>query len=88
MLSEDKQLTLVDDNGEETVCEILFTHEANGKKYVVFEVLDSEEVTAAIYTPDVDDESEGVFSDIETDEEWDMLEQVLEKFYDDLEEEA
>ncbi len=85
MFDEDKRLTLVDDNGEETICEILFTHEANGKKYVVFEVLDSEEVTAAVYTPDEANESEGAFSDIETDEEWDMLEKVLEKFYDDLE---
>lgn len=84
MFENDKQLTLVDADGKETMCEILFTHEANNKKYVVFEVLDTEEVTAAVYVPR-DDESEGDFLDIETDAEWDMLEKLLENYYNDLE---
>ncbi|QWB96548.1 DUF1292 domain-containing protein [Mycoplasmatota bacterium] len=88
MLEEDKKLTLVGDNGEETVCEILFTHHANGKKYVVFEMLDSEEITAAVYAPQENDESEGTFLDIETDAEWDMLEKLLDQYFEDLEEKA
>lgn len=83
MFENDKQLTLVDADGKETMCEILFTHEANDKNYVVFEVLDTEEVTAAVYVPR-EDESEGDFLDIETDEEWDMLEKLLENYYNDL----
>jgi len=87
MIENEKQLTLVDADGKETVCEILFTHEADGKKYVVFELLDTEEVTAAIYVPR-EDESEGDFLDIETDEEWDMLEKLLENYFNNLEEQA
>ncbi len=85
MLEDDNKLTLVGDDGEETVCEILFTHEANGKKYVVFEILDTEEVTAAVYSPDNQDQSEGEFLDIETDEEWEMLDELLDKYYEELE---
>ena len=85
MLEDDNKLTLVGENGEETVCEILFTHEANGKKYVVFEILDTEEVTAAVYSPDKEDQSEGEFLDIETDEEWEMLDELLDKYYEELE---
>lgn len=86
MFEDDNKLTLIGDNGEETMCEILFTHEANGKKYVVFEILDTEEVTAAVYSPDNEDQSEGAFSDIETDEEWEMLDKLLDQFYDEQEE--
>ena len=81
---EDNQLTIIDENGNERVCEILFTHKANGKNYVVFEFLDTEEISAAIYTPEEDSE-EGFLSDIETDEEWDMLDELLDSFYDSLE---
>ncbi len=85
MFEDDNKLTLVGDNGEETICEILFTHEANGKRYVVFEIIETEEVTAAVYSPDNEDASEGAFSDIETDEEWEMLEKLLDQYYEDLE---
>ncbi|MFA6800644.1 MAG: DUF1292 domain-containing protein [Acholeplasmataceae bacterium] len=85
MFEDDNKLTLVGEDGTETVCDILFTHEHNGKKYVVFEIIENEEVTAAIYTPNNDDQSEGEFSDIETDEEWDMLEKILDQYYEDLE---
>ena len=66
-------------------CEILFTHKENDKNYVVFEFLDSGEISGAIYTPEENSE-EGYLSDIETDEEWDMLDKLLDKFYDELEE--
>ncbi len=85
MFEDDNKLTLVGDNGEETICEILFTHEANGKNYVVFEIVETEEVTAAIYSPDQEDGSEGAFADIETEEEWEMLEKLLDQYYEDLE---
>jgi uncharacterized protein YrzB (UPF0473 family) len=83
MLKED-QMVVTNANGDEAVCDILFTHEANGKNYVVFEFVDTKEVSAAIYIPGETDD-EGTFADIETDEEWDMLDQVLQAYYDELE---
>ncbi|MCD4826451.1 MAG: DUF1292 domain-containing protein [Acholeplasmataceae bacterium] len=82
---DDNKLTLVGEDGNETVCEIILTHEHQGKKYVIFEFMDSKEISAAQYVPDTKDESEGTFLDIETDEEWEMLDEVLEKFFDELE---
>lgn len=80
---KDDQMVVTNANGDEAVCDILFTHEANGKNYVVFEFVDTHEVSAAIYTPGAT-EDEGTFSDIETDAEWDMLDQVLQAYYDEL----
>lgn len=80
---KDNQIVVTDEQGTETVCEILFTHEANGKNYVVFEFPEDGEVSAAVYTPSDTDE-EGTFSDIETDEEWELLDKVLQAYYDDL----
>ena len=81
---QDNQMIVTDQDGNESVCEILFTHEHEGKNYVVFEFVDTHEVSAAIYTPGATDD-EGTFSDIETDAEWDMLDQVLQAYYDELE---
>lgn len=83
---KDDQMVVTNQNGDEAVCDILFTHEANGKNYVVFEFVDSHEVSAAVYVPGATDD-EGSFADIETDEEWDMLDQVLQAYYDELEDE-
>lgn len=81
----ENQITLVSDDGIEELAEILFTHEVEGVNYVVFEVLESGEVSAAIYIEGEDGEGELV--DIETDEEWAMLDELVEEYYDALEEE-
>ncbi|PKK92699.1 MAG: hypothetical protein CVV61_08390 [Tenericutes bacterium HGW-Tenericutes-6] len=83
---EENQMIVTNADGDESVCEILFTHEHNGKNYVVFEFLDSHEVSAAVYVAD-ENEEEGSFSDIETDEEWDMLDKVLQAYFDSEEDE-
>ncbi len=83
---EENQMVVTNAEGDESVCEILFTHEHNGKNYVVFEFLDSHEVSAAVYIADENAE-EGSFSDIETDEEWDMLDKVLKAYFDSEEDE-
>jgi uncharacterized protein YrzB (UPF0473 family) len=83
---DDNKLILVGEDGNETECEIILTHEHKGKRYVIFEFIDSEEISAAQYVPDEKDEAEGTFLDIETDEEWEMLDEVLEKFFDEIEE--
>lgn len=80
---EDKQITIIQDD-EEVLADILFTHlnEETEKQYVVFQVVGSDEVSAARY---VQTSSEGgYFEDIETDEEWDELEEILEQYYDSL----
>jgi len=83
MIRED-QMVVTNENGEEAVCDILFTHENKGKNYVVFEFVESGEVSAAVYVPG-ETEEEGTFLDIETDEEWEMLDKALQDFYDQLE---
>ena len=83
---KDNQLIITNPEGEESVCEIILTHEHNGKNYVIFEFLDSHEVSAAVYTPDTEGD-EGFLSDIETDEEWDMLDEVLDQYFSQLENE-
>ena len=83
---EENQMIVTNAEGEESVCEILFTHEHEGKNYVVFEFLDSHEVSAALCVAG-ETEDEGSFSDIETDEEWDMLDKVLQAYFDNLESE-
>ena len=82
---EDKYITIIQEDGER-VAEIILTyfHEETNKKYVVFEFIDTKEVSAAIYVEE--NEYEGNFLDIETDEEWDMLDEILEDYYDSLEE--
>lgn len=82
---QDNQMIVTDQDGNESVCEILFTHEHEGKNYVVFEFVDTHEVSAARYIAG-ETEDEGAFEDIETEEEWDMLDKVLQAYYDDIEE--
>ena len=60
-------------------------HEKNDVKYVVFEFLDTNEISAAIYTPE-ENFDEGFLSDIETDEEWEMIDGLLESYYEESEE--
>ncbi|MBU1093834.1 MAG: DUF1292 domain-containing protein [Firmicutes bacterium] len=78
---EENQMIVTNAEGDESVCEILFTHEHGGKNYVVFEFVDSHEVSAAVYVVGKT-EDEGTFLDIETDEEWDMLDKVLQAYFD------
>lgn len=81
MLKEN-QMVVTSPDGTESVCEIIFTHEHNGKNYVVFEFVDTHEISAAVFEQGATEE-EGTFSDIETDAEWDMLDKVLQAYYDD-----
>lgn len=82
---DDRYITIVSDNEEETLAEVLFTHvnEETLKQYVVFRVVDSDEISAAIYVET--NKEGGYFEDIETDEEWDYLEELLDHYFDSLE---
>jgi len=82
---ENNQITIIHDD-EEILADILFTHinEETLKQYVVFQVVGSEEVSAARYIQTSKDG--GHFEDIETDEEWEELENILEEYFDSLDE--
>ena len=82
------QLTVIDAEGNEKLCQILFTLDSEefNKKYVVFYPIeavnddDSEQISlmAAIYTEGED--GNGELSEIESDEEWKMIEDAVEDY--------
>lgn len=86
---KDNQLIIIDDEGNEIVCEIIFTFdsEATGKKYVIFQAVDDEsgEVGAASYIEK--DNGEGELEPIETEEEWELIQDALNDFLDQEENE-
>lgn len=81
---EDNSLYLIDDKGEEIRMEIILTFDdpETGKQYVVFnEPGNEEDVFAMIF------DLEGNLFPIETDKEWEMVEEVLATFEEENEEE-
>ena len=82
------QLTIIDAEGNERLCQILFTLESEefGKKYVIFypiEQLEGEDdeqiqLMAASFTEGED--GVGELSEIETDEEWAFIEAAVNDF--------
>lgn len=81
---EDNKLTIIYD-GEEVMADILFTHysEVTEKNYVVFQFSDRDEISAAVFVET--EGGEGYFEDVQTDEEWELLDELLEAFLGDLE---
>ena len=80
MIIDDKQMTIRDDQGNEHLVEILFTyeHDERKKKYVFFYEKDNpEEVIAMEYT------DEGELLEIESDEEYEEVEEVFNTFMDE-----
>ena len=75
---DSKTLYIKDETGKEVPMEILFTFENDqtNKKYVLF--FDPKEEDGDIYAYCYDEE--GNLSEIETDEEWEMVEEVLGAF--------
>ncbi|WP_335869263.1 DUF1292 domain-containing protein [Bacillus sp. 2205SS5-2] len=91
----EKQITIIDEQGSEQLCEVLFTFENEefGKSYVLYYPVGAEEdeneeieIHASSFNPNVEGE-EGDLKPIETDEEWDMIEEMLNTFLDQEEEE-
>ncbi len=88
---DDRQITLVDDQGNEELFNVLFTFTSDTyhKAYVLLypaSVGEDEDVQVTAYSYDADDSGDVTSSDlheIESDEEWDMVEGVLNTFLDD-----
>lgn len=78
---EPKFMSIVNENGEEQVCEIIHTFESAGKSYVLYvfandQPIDERDIFASCYKEGENGEIEELIS-IETDEEWEMVEDVL-----------
>ena len=76
----EKELVVTDEDGNEVLLEILFTyeHEERGKKYVfIYQRETPDEVLAFEYTDD------GELLEIESDEEYEEVEEVFNAFMDE-----
>lgn len=87
----ENHLTIIDEEGNEQLCEVLFTFESEdfGKSYVLYYPVGAEdgddeeiEIHASAFVPN-DDSEDGDLMPIETDEEWDMIEEMLQTFLDE-----
>lgn len=81
-MNEERLLTIIQEDGTEMLCEILFTHfsEEFGKNYVVFNPQGTSDLVPAVYTPE---DTDGILKPIETDEEEEMLLEVLEAYMEE-----
>jgi uncharacterized protein YrzB (UPF0473 family) len=91
----ENNITVVDENGNEQLCEVLFTFDSEefGKSYVLYYPLGADEsddeeieIHASSFLP-TEDNQDGELMPIETDEEWDMIEEMLETFLAESDEE-
>lgn len=82
-------ITLIDDEGNEALFEVLFTFESEdyGKNYVVVYpagALEEEDVELFAYSyVEQADGASGELQEIQSDDEWDMIEEVLATFLND-----
>ncbi|MDS9470986.1 DUF1292 domain-containing protein [Sporosarcina pasteurii] len=89
-------MTIVDEQGNEHVCEVILTFESKdyGKSYVLYHVLGKDndeteeiEIHASSFIPNEDGEEDGELMPIEDDKEWEMVEETLNAFLGEEEEE-
>ena len=80
---EPNKLIVVNDEGKEIEMEIMFTFSENNKNYVVYFDPSDEDENTELYVSIYDDE--GNLFPVETDEEWDMIDEVVGAFIEDQE---
>ncbi|MGM7635707.1 DUF1292 domain-containing protein [Bacillus sp. Hm123] len=94
MTHDEKQITIIDENGNEQLCEVLFTFDSDAfeKSYVLYFPVGAEEdeneeieIHASSFIP-AEDGQDGELMPIESDEEWDLIEEMLNTFLDEEEE--
>lgn len=86
-INEENKFVVINDEGKEIECEVLFTFEnqESKKNYIVYTDHTSDDngnikTFASIYDPSGQDTS---LTAIETDEEWSMVENILEKLQEE-----
>jgi uncharacterized protein YrzB (UPF0473 family) len=88
MERDTERLIVTDESGKDIECNIILTFDSDEyqKSYVVYQIVGDEsgEYYAASFNPD--DGDEGKLFQVETDEEWDLIEEVLESFLEEEEE--
>ena len=77
---DDRKIFFTDDEGNQVECEILFTYHSDDldKDYIVFKDNSTGEISAYIYVENADGEGDTI--QIESDAEWEMLEELLEEY--------
>ena len=87
-MEEKMTFKVLNDEGKEVECEVLFTFESDetGKNYIVYTDNTTDEegntkVYASIYTPDQD---ETKLEPIETDKEWKIIETILDELQKEI----
>ena len=90
MEQNENKIIIVDEQGRERVCEILFTyqHPETEKNYVVLYPIDEldsdeEEMDLFAYSFVENEDGDGELFTLETDEEYDMINEVIDQFYED-----
>jgi uncharacterized protein YrzB (UPF0473 family) len=81
---DDKTIVVTDENGNNTVYEIILTFDSpdTGKKYVIYKLPEEdEEVMAAVYEEQTD--GEGVLTEIQSEEEFEMIQDILDSFIEE-----
>lgn len=78
---DEKTMIIIDDEGKEKEMEILFTFE-DKKQYVLY--MDPLDETGEVFVSSYNEEGE--LLDIESDEEWEVIEAVFEGFMGQLDE--
>ena len=82
---EQRHITIVDENGNEQLCEVIHTFDSEefGKSYVLYSLIGAEEdddgqieIFASSFVPSENGE-DGELEPIETEAEWDLIEDVL-----------
>ena len=88
MKEEQMKFKVIDENGKEIECEVLFTFESDetNKNYIVYTDNTTDEggntkVYASIYTPDSEDLN---LQPIETDKEWKIIETILNELREEV----
>ena len=87
-MEEKMTFKVIDDEGKEIECEVLFTFESDetGKNYIVYTDNTTDEagntkVYASLYTPE---EEETKLEPIETEKEWKIIETILDELQKEI----
>ncbi len=77
---DDRNIYFTDDDGNVVECEIIFTYHSDDldKDYVIFRDKSTNEIAAGVYVEY--ENGEGDILPVESDAEWEMLEELLDEY--------